>query len=49
MARPTPEPIDPGRLVELARKDEDLTASHSVEEATHRHQRKRERGTTPQP
>ncbi len=31
-----------GQLVELSKRDEDLTASHSVEEAGHRHRRKRE-------
>jgi low affinity Fe/Cu permease len=36
-----------GQLVELARKDEDLTASHSVEEAGHRHRRKREAKAPP--
>jgi low affinity Fe/Cu permease len=36
-----------GQLVELARRDEDLTASHSVEEAGHRHQRKREAKVPP--
>src|SRR4051794_3432107 len=29
-----------GKLVELAKHDEDLTASHSVEEASHRHRTK---------
>ena len=29
------------RLVEMARKDEDMTASHSVDEAENRHQQKR--------
>jgi low affinity Fe/Cu permease len=36
-----------GQLVELARKDEDLTASHSVEEAGHRHRAKREAKAPP--
>jgi low affinity Fe/Cu permease len=36
-----------GQLVELAKRDEDLTASHSVEEAGHRHRRKREHKATP--
>ncbi len=36
-----------GQLVELARKDEDLTASHSVEEASHRHRAKREAKAPP--
>jgi low affinity Fe/Cu permease len=36
-----------GQLVELARRDEDLTASHSVEEAGHRHRRKREAKASP--
>jgi low affinity Fe/Cu permease len=34
-----------GRLVILARKDEKLTASHSVEEAAERHQWKQEDGS----
>ena len=33
------------RLVEMARKDEDVTASHSVEEAENRHQQKRHAGS----
>jgi low affinity Fe/Cu permease len=32
------------RLVEMARKDEDMTASHSVDEAENRHERKRRAG-----
>jgi low affinity Fe/Cu permease len=35
------------QLVELARRDEDLTASHSVEEAGQRHRRKREAKAPP--
>ena len=35
------------QLVELAKRDEELTTSHSVEEATHRHRRKREQKATP--
>ena len=36
-----------GQLVELSRRDEELTASHSVEEAAHRHRRKREQRAPP--
>jgi low affinity Fe/Cu permease len=36
-----------GQLVELAKREEDLTASHSIEEASHRHRAKRERRATP--
>ena len=36
-----------GQLVELSKRDEDLTASHSVEEAGHRHRRKREAKAAP--
>ena len=36
-----------GQLVELSKRDEDLTASHSVEEASHRHRRKREAKVSP--
>jgi low affinity Fe/Cu permease len=36
-----------GELAELAKRDEDLTASHSVEEASHRHRRKREAKAPP--
>src|SRR4051794_12994676 len=35
------------QLVELSKRDEDLTASHSVEEAGHRHRRKREAKVPP--